>query len=179
MNLANRITTLRISLIPLYLVFLSLNTLWGNWTAAIIFIVAASTDILDGHIARMRKEVTNLGKLLDPLADKLLVISALIVLTNQQVVAAWVVIVIVAREIAVTGLRAVVAAEGVVVAASMAGKVKTWSQIVAVVGLMIRNFPFSLINFPFTTIAVYVAVVATIWSGAEYFIACKDLLKGA
>ncbi len=170
MNLANRVTIVRILLVPIFLYFVLENIPYGTYIAAGIFIVAASTDGLDGYLARKRKEVTNLGKLLDPLADKLLITAALISLVESGVLPAWVAIVIVSRELAVTGLRALAAAEGVIIHASPVAKLKTISQIVAIVGLLIDNFPFSLIGFPFTSIAVWVAIVLTIWSGLEYFI---------
>jgi CDP-diacylglycerol--glycerol-3-phosphate 3-phosphatidyltransferase len=170
MNLANRVTIIRILLVPIFLYFVLENIPYGTYIAAGIFIVAASTDGLDGYLARKRKEVTNLGKLLDPLADKLLITAALISLVESGVLPAWVAIVIISRELAVTGLRALAAAEGVIIHASPVAKLKTISQIVAIVGLLIDNFPFSLIGFPFTSIAVWVAIVLTIWSGLEYFI---------
>ncbi|HBK86188.1 MAG TPA: CDP-diacylglycerol--glycerol-3-phosphate 3-phosphatidyltransferase, partial [Firmicutes bacterium] len=159
-----------ILLVPIFLYFVLENIPYGTYIAAGIFIVAASTDGLDGYLARKRKEVTNLGKLLDPLADKLLITAALISLVESGVLPAWVAIVIISRELAVTGLRALAAAEGVIIHASPVAKLKTISQIVAIVGLLIDNFPFSLIGFPFTSIAVWVAIVLTIWSGLEYFI---------
>lgn len=170
MNLANRVTMVRILLVPVFLYFVLQSIPYGTYIAAGIFILAASTDGLDGYLARKRKEVTNLGKLLDPLADKLLITAALISLVGSGVLPAWVAIIIISRELAVTGLRAVAAAEGVVIQASVVAKLKTISQIVAIVGLLIDNYPFSLINFPFTQIAVWVAIVLTMWSGVEYFI---------
>lgn len=170
MNIANRVTMVRILLVPVFLYFVLQSIPYGTYIAAGIFILAASTDGLDGYLARKRKEVTNLGKLLDPLADKLLITAALISLVGSGVLPAWVAIIIISRELAVTGLRAVAAAEGVVIQASVVAKLKTISQIVAIVGLLIDNYPFSLINFPFTQIAVWVAIVLTMWSGVEYFI---------
>lgn len=170
MNLANRVTMVRILLVPVFLYFVLESIPYGTYIAAGIFILAASTDGLDGYLARKRKEVTNLGKLLDPLADKLLITAALVSLVGSGVLPAWVAIIIISRELAVTGLRAVAAAEGVVIQASAVAKLKTISQIVAIVGLLIDNYPFSLIGFPFTQIAVWVSIFLTIWSGVEYFI---------
>ncbi|MGI6357482.1 MAG: CDP-diacylglycerol--glycerol-3-phosphate 3-phosphatidyltransferase [Bacillota bacterium] len=170
MTLANRITVARILLVPIFLFFLLQKIAYGPFIAAGIFIIAASTDGLDGYVARKRKEVTNLGKLLDPLADKLLITAALISLVESAVLPSWVAIVIISRELAVTGLRSVAAAEGIVVAASVLAKVKTIAQIVAVVGLMINNYPFSIVNFPFTSIAVGVSIILTIWTGIDYFV---------
>ena len=125
---------------------------------------------MDGYIARKRKLVTNLGKLLDPLADKLLISAALISLVEMQRLDAWVAIVIISREFAVTGLRMIAAAEGQVIAASPWGKLKTIVQIVAIVALMINNFPFSSFAFPFAGIITWAAVIITVWSGVDYFI---------
>lgn len=181
MNLANRITLVRIFLVPVVMFFLLVKYRFGYFTigsismtyneliAALVFILAASTDGLDGYIARKHKIVTNLGKFLDPLADKLLISAALISLVEMQRLEAWIAIVIISREFAVTGLRMVAAAEGQVIAASKLGKVKTWIQIVAIVALMIRNFPFEHIGFPFATIAMWAMVLITIYSGYDYF----------
>ncbi|NLW17399.1 MAG: CDP-diacylglycerol--glycerol-3-phosphate 3-phosphatidyltransferase [Firmicutes bacterium] len=177
MSLANRITIARILLVPLFLYFVLENIPYGTYIAAGIFIIAASTDGLDGYLARKRKEVTNLGKLLDPLADKLLITAALVSLVEAGVLPAWVAIIIISRELAVTGLRALAAAEGVVIQASRIAKLKTLSQIVAIVGLLIDNYPFSLIGFPFTDIAVWVAIVLTVWSGIEYLMCAGKYLR--
>lgn len=181
MNLPNQITMARIFLIPVFMFFLLtkwIGTLqiggfvitYNEIIAALIFIVAASTDSLDGYIARKRKLVTNLGKLLDPLADKLLVSAALIALVDLGRVDSWIVIVIISREFAVSGLRMVAAAEGLVLAAGPWGKLKTILQIVAIVALMINNFPFAYIGFPFDQIAIWAAVIVTIVSGVDYFV---------
>lgn len=145
--------------------------------AAFVFIVVASTDALDGYIARKRKIVTNFGKLLDPLADKLLVSAVLISLVEMQRLSAWVAIIIISREFAVTGLRLLAAGEGVIVAASRLAKWKTGTQIVTMVALIINNFPFSFIRFPFDTVMVYIMVVITVLSGIDYFIANKQVLN--
>lgn len=179
MTLANKITLSRIFLMPVFLFFLLENIRYGTFIAAGVFILAAATDGLDGYVARKHKQVTTLGKLLDPLADKLLVMSALVSLVGQSKLPAWIAIVIIARELAVTGLRAVAAAEHRVIAASRFAKVKTVTQIVAIVGIIVENFPFSLVGFPFTTLALYVAVVFTVLSGADYFANAKDLLSSS
>ncbi len=181
MNLPNQITMARIFLIPVFMFFLL--TKWigflkiGNFVityneiiAALIFIIAASTDSLDGYIARKKKMITNLGKLLDPLADKLLVSAALIALVELGRVDSWIVIVIISREFAVSGLRMIAAAEGLVLAAGPWGKLKTILQIIAVVALMINNFPFAYFGIPFDQIAIWAAVIITIFSGVDYFV---------
>ncbi|MBA4494410.1 CDP-diacylglycerol--glycerol-3-phosphate 3-phosphatidyltransferase [Paenactinomyces guangxiensis] len=181
MNLANKITLARIFLVPVVMIFLlvrfdighiqigSVNLTVSELIATLFFILAAVTDGLDGYIARKNKMVTNLGKFLDPLADKLLITAALISLVEMQRLEAWVAIVIISREFAVTGLRLIAAAEGYVIAASALGKLKTIVQIVAIVALMLKNAPFSTFAFPFSYIVTWLAVLITIISGLDYF----------
>lgn len=188
MNLANRITLARIFLVPIIMFFLlvklplpplkiqEFSITYNQIIAALIFIIAASTDSLDGYIARSRKMITNLGKLLDPLADKLLVSAVLVSLVEMSKVDAWIVIVIISREFAVTGLRQIALLEGKVMAAGKWGKIKTATQITAIIALLINNFPFEFVGFPFATIATWAAAAATIWSGIDYFAKNKDLL---
>lgn len=177
MNLPNRITLSRIVLVPVFLLILSIKIKYGQFLAAAVFILAASTDGLDGYLARKRKEVTKLGKFMDPLADKLLVSAALISLVELRQISAWVAFIIIGREFAVTGLRAIVAAEGVVISASKLGKAKTVSQIVAIVLLFIHDFPFDMWTIPLGKIAMGVAVFFTIWSGLDYFRKARHILK--
>lgn len=181
MNLPNKITVSRIFLIPLFLIVMLVDFSWGEMTflgadmpvthfvGALIFILASTTDWIDGHYARKYNLVTNLGKFLDPLADKLLVSAALIVLVELGFAASWIVIVIISREFAVTGLRLILAETGEVVAANMLGKIKTWAQIVAISALLLHNTIFELINLPFADIALWIALFFTIWSGWDYF----------
>jgi CDP-diacylglycerol--glycerol-3-phosphate 3-phosphatidyltransferase len=188
MNLPNKITVSRILLIPLFLVAMLVPFNWGTWhvmnanlpvahfVGAMIFIFASTTDWVDGYYARKLNMVTNLGKFLDPLADKLLVSAALIVLVQYDLAATWIVVVIISREFAVTGLRLVLAGEGEVVAANMLGKVKTWAQIVAISALLLHNVPFSAIHLPFATITLWIALLFTIWSGWDYFAKNKETL---
>lgn len=182
MNLANRITLARIFLVPVVSLILLLHynfwsfTINGQTTtgseviATIVFLLAASTDGIDGYIARKRKMITNFGKFLDPLADKLLVSAVLISLVQMQRLPAWVAIVIISREFAVTGLRLVAAAEGLVIAASSFAKWKTVTQIIAMAALILNNFPFALFNFPFATGMLYIMVAMTVLSGLDYFV---------
>lgn len=188
MNLPNKITLARIFLVPVVMLFLLVRFDFGVLTigtfkityseiiATLIFILAASTDGLDGYIARKKKLVTNLGKFLDPLADKLLISAVLISLVEMQRLDAWVAIIIISREFAVTGLRLVAVAEGQIIAASNWGKLKTVVQIVAVCSLMINNFPFSYIGLPFSTFAVWAAVIITLFSGIDYFMKNKHVI---
>ncbi|MTI67498.1 MAG: CDP-diacylglycerol--glycerol-3-phosphate 3-phosphatidyltransferase [Firmicutes bacterium] len=168
MNLANKLTIIRIFLIPIFMMFLIFEIPNGQYIAAVIFIIAAITDGLDGYIARSRNLVTKFGKFMDPLADKLLVSAALISLVELDKIPAWIVIIIIAREFAITGLRVLAASEGITIAASKWGKLKTITQIIAIVSLLINNYPFNLLSFPFSTIAIYLAVIFTLISGFEY-----------
>ncbi|ANS74065.1 CDP-diacylglycerol--glycerol-3-phosphate 3-phosphatidyltransferase [Paenibacillus yonginensis] len=190
MNLPNKITLSRIFLIPLMLVFLLIDEKnfsslhWGNYSlplnqliAALLFIVAASTDGIDGYLARKNNMVTNLGKLLDPLADKLLVAAVLVSLTAMGKCSAWISVIIISREFAVTGLREVALLEGSVIAASKWGKAKTITQIIAISALLLNNFPFEWINIPFDDIAIWLAAVITIYSGIDYFVKNKSILS--
>ena|SRR5690625_944466 len=182
MNLPNKITISRICLIPIFIIILTIPVDWGTWTlhsyelpvthfvAGLIFLIASITDWLDGYIARKYNLITNMGKFLDPLADKLLVSAAFILLVQLDLAPAWIVIVIISREFAVTGLRLVAAGEGLVLAASNMGKIKTASQIGAIALLMFHNFPFVFINFPMDLIVLYAALILTAWSGIEYFL---------
>ncbi len=181
MNLANKITLSRIFLVPIVMFFLLVNLDWGSFNlwgmkiavnelmAALVFILAASTDGLDGYVARKKKMITNLGKFLDPLADKLLITAALISLVELDRLDAYVAIIIISREFAVTGLRLVAAADGKVIAASKMGKLKTVLQIVAIVILILNNIPFSYVNFPMDELVLFLAVLVTIVSGIDYF----------
>lgn len=189
MNLANKITLARIFLVPVVMLFLLVKYDLGQFRfghgvitvseiiATLVFILAAVTDGLDGYIARKRKIVTNLGKFLDPLADKLLISAALISLVEMQRLDAWIAIVIISREFAVTGLRLVAAAEGQVIAASPLGKLKTIVQIIAIAALMLNNFPFSFIAFPFSQIFIWLAVLITILSGVDYFMKNRGVIR--
>ncbi|MEG6615688.1 CDP-diacylglycerol--glycerol-3-phosphate 3-phosphatidyltransferase [Peptococcaceae bacterium 1198_IL3148] len=166
MNLPNRLTMARIFLIPVFLLIVSIKIPYGDILAAGVFILAASTDGLDGYIARKKKMITRFGKLMDPLADKLLVTAALISLVELQRLSGWVAVIIIGREFAVTGLRTLAVGEGVVIAASKLGKYKTVSQIIAIVALFLPQLPF----YPYTGhFAMSIAVIFTIWSGIDYF----------
>ncbi|MDG5789016.1 CDP-diacylglycerol--glycerol-3-phosphate 3-phosphatidyltransferase [Evansella sp. AB-P1] len=188
MNVPNQITISRIILIPIFMVFLLGPFSWGtlhifgadipvhHLIAAIIFIVAAATDWLDGFYARKYNLVTNMGKFLDPLADKLLITAAFVSLVELEMFPAWAAIIILSREFAVTGLRLVASGEGNVIAASVWGKWKTVSQIVAASALMLHNMIFELLSIPFDTFMIYVAVILTLFSGIDYFVKNKHVL---
>lgn len=173
MNLANKLTLSRIFLIPVFMWVLLIRIPFGEYISAAIFILAASTDGLDGYIARKRKQITNFGKLIDPLADKLLISAALISLVELKQISAWVAVIIIGREFFITGLRTIVAAQGVIISASKLGKIKTISQIVAITAILLKDFPLSLLNITFGKYAIYVAVFFTIWSGVDYYIKAR------
>jgi CDP-diacylglycerol---glycerol-3-phosphate 3-phosphatidyltransferase len=172
LNLPNTLTLLRILLVPVVVVALLDETPNGDAIAAGVFALAALTDGLDGWIARNRGEITTFGKLMDPLADKLLVTAALVSLVSLGRLEAWVAMVIIAREFAVTGLRAVAAERGVVIQASWLGKVKTILQIAAIIALIaVDPTPLGV------DILVYVAVAATVISGVDYFFGFRRMVE--
>lgn len=177
-TLANGLTILRILLIPVFMVFLLEFELvpYSAVIAVIIFTMAAVTDKLDGYFARSRNAVTVLGQFLDPLADKLLISAALISLVKLDRLSAWIAMVIISREFAVSGLRLVAAAERVVIPASRLGKAKTFSQIVAVVALILPEFG-SLWGRPVGWYLIYIAALLTVVSGVDYFIKARDRLR--
>lgn len=165
MNFPNQLTMARMIAVPIFIVVYLMGY---NVAAAIIFILASVTDFLDGYLARKHNLVSNFGKIMDPLADKLLVISALVCMVELGIVAGWMVIVILAREFTVTGLRTVAAAQGIVIAAGMTGKIKTVLQMIAVPLLLLENWPFQLIGLPVDQIFLWASVIMTIVSGTEY-----------
>ena len=177
MNLPNKLTLFRVILIPFFVFFLLAPDFegYGNYIAVAIFIVASITDFLDGKIARKYHLVTNFGKFMDPLADKLLVSSALICLVDLNKIPAWIVIVIIAREFIISGFRLVAADNGVVIAASYWGKFKTAFQMVTVI-VLILNIPgevFAVIG----TVLIYISLVLTVISLIDYIAKNKDVLK--
>ena len=177
MNLPNKLTLFRVILIPFFVFFLLAPYFegYGNYIAVAIFIVASITDFLDGKIARKYHLVTNFGKFMDPLADKLLVSSALICLVDLNKIPAWIVIVIIAREFIISGFRLVAADNGVVIAASYWGKFKTAFQMVTVI-VLILNIPgevFAVIG----TVLIYIPLVLTVISLIDYIAKNKDVLK--
>lgn len=193
MNLANKLTIGRIFLIPIFLVFIIIKDIpYSTFIATGIFIIASLTDKLDGYIARSRNQITNFGKFMDPLADKLLVTTALITLVDLQVISSLVAIIIIAREFAVSGLRTIAAAEGKVIAASYWGKVKTVMQIVAIIASLIKvsiedsmylmqiisdNIALKCLLEYIPKTLVFLAVVITIISGIDYFVKNKHTIS--
>lgn len=193
MNLANKLTMIRIFLVPVFLVFITVKEIpYGSIIATVVFIIASLTDQLDGHIARSRNQITNFGKFMDPLADKLLVTAALVSLVELKLVAGWAVVVILAREFAVSGLRTLAASDGTVIAASWWGKIKTVTQMIAILLLLLKvniNTSVNAINFVnnnsllndfFTYVPetiMFMAVLITIISGIDYFVKNKHVLS--
>ena len=192
MNLANRLTFMRILLVPIFIVFIAVRTPYGNIIATAVFIIAASTDKLDGYIARSRNQITVFGKFMDPLADKLLVTAALISLVELQIMPGWAATIIIAREFAISGLRTIAAAEGIVIAASKWGKIKTVVQIVAIIFALIKVNVDAILDVKLfidsiipnatgflnimTVATLYLAVIITIISGVDYFIKNKHAI---
>lgn len=180
MNLPNKLATLRMILIIPFVIILGIALSTNNSTlsifmrifACIIFVGASITDYYDGQIARKYNLITNLGKLIDPLADKLLVISALTTLTKYNQISLWIVLIIIFRELLITGLRAIVAADGTVIAAEALGKWKTATQMIALT--LIVLFPMS---YTVNNILLTIPLILTIVSGAEYVIKSKDVLS--
>src|SRR5919109_5640839 len=171
LNLPNTLTVIRILLVPVVVVALLDETPNGDAIAAGVFALAAFTDTLDGYIARQRDAVTTFGKLMDPIADKLLIAASLIALVSLDRLAAWIAMVIIAREFAVTGLRIVAAEQGVVIQASWMGKVKTILQVAAIICLIaIEPAPLGV------DLLVYAAVAATLISGIDYFFGFRRML---
>lgn len=193
MNLANKLTMIRIFLVPVFLVFITVKEIpYGSIIATVVFIIASLTDQLDGHIARSRNQITNFGKFMDPLADKLLVTAALVSLVELKLVSGWAVVVILAREFAVSGLRTLAASDGIVIAASWWGKIKTVTQMIAILLLLLKvniNTSASAMSFVndnsflngfFTYVPetiMFIAVLITIISGIDYFVKNKHVIS--
>ncbi|MFZ5823959.1 MAG: CDP-diacylglycerol--glycerol-3-phosphate 3-phosphatidyltransferase [Bacillota bacterium] len=171
MNLPNLLTLARIFLVPFFLLAILTRLPFGELVATAIFIVAAITDGVDGYLARKNKEVTRLGKFLDPLADKLLVSAALVALVELGELSTWVAMVLIGREMAVTGLRAIAAAEGVVIAAGPWGKAKTVFQIIFIVTAILtgaNGFFLQGLAEILETPLLWITVALTVWSGIDY-----------
>ena len=176
MNLPNKITLFRVAMIPVFLIFMLITTIpYGKYIAAVIFIIASLTDLLDGYIARKRNLVTNFGKFMDPMADKLLVSSALICFVALGLIPTWIAIVIIAREFIISGFRLVASDNGIVIAASWWAKVKTNIQMIMSV-LLIVNLDNTVFNV-LEQIAIYLAAILSVVSLIEYLVKNKGVLK--
>ncbi len=186
MNLPNKISIFRIAATPVFLFFLLPGWFgqffglseWGRWAAVVVFIIASASDAVDGYIARKYHLITDLGKFLDPIADKLLVTSALIALIQTDGLSAWGVFIILAREFIVTGIRVVAAGQGKVIAASPLGKWKTIVQLISIITLLLHNYPFAFFNsFPIGETAFWLAVMLTVVSGIDYLVKNRHVLS--
>ncbi|GKT03498.1 CDP-diacylglycerol--glycerol-3-phosphate 3-phosphatidyltransferase [Furfurilactobacillus sp. WILCCON 0119] len=190
MNLPNKLTVFRIILIPIFLIIMAVPFNWGTvvWAstsipvtsliATIIFIVASLTDFLDGRIARGQHLVTNFGKFADPLADKMLVMTAFVILVEMGKAPAWVIAIIVCRELAITGLRLlIVENDGTVMAAAYPGKIKTTTQMLSIIFLLLNNVFFNNIGVPMALILLYICLFFTIYSGVDYFVQNRSVFS--
>ncbi|MDR1359707.1 MAG: CDP-diacylglycerol--glycerol-3-phosphate 3-phosphatidyltransferase [Deltaproteobacteria bacterium] len=169
LNLPNQLTLSRIAVVPLLLALLWLDRQWSCLLAAGLLILAGITDVADGYLARRERQITNLGKFLDPLADKVLICSVLIMLVAMGRVNAWIAILMICRELMVTGLRAIAAEAGIIIAADRYGKLKTIMQFTALVPVMVH---YSWLGLPFETVGqflLYMALALTVFSGWNYF----------
>jgi CDP-diacylglycerol--glycerol-3-phosphate 3-phosphatidyltransferase len=175
LNVPNVLTVLRILLVPVLVVALTTNTPNGDTIAAIVFALAALTDGLDGYIARSRKAITTFGKVMDPIADKMLITAALIALVSLDRLDAWVAMVIIAREFAVSSLRVAAAQQGAIIPASILGKIKTVTQVVAVMALIAANDP----HATWVNVLVGLMVLTTVASGVDYFLNVRREIEEA
>ena len=170
MNTANKLTMLRILMIPVFLVVLYLDFPCNRYVALAVFILASATDFVDGHIARSRGLITDFGKFMDPLADKMLVMAAMLWFVEVGRMPAWTLLIVVVREFAVSGLRLIAADNGRVIAAAWSGKVKTASTMVGIC-LMLLPVPHMV-----AVVVTAVIVITTVYSGVEYFVKNKDVI---
>lgn len=179
MNTANKITLLRVVLVPLFMALFLCESALCRILALAVFIIASITDAVDGYIARNYNQITNFGKFVDPLADKMLTTAAFVILVSYGRMSVWALMIVLAREFMVSGIRSMAAADGKVIAASMWGKLKTVSQMVAIIAAIILLLPY----FPetaakiITDILVWLSVVFTVISGADYLMQNRSVLK--
>lgn len=171
MNTANKLTLLRVALIPVFLIVLYIGFPYSRYVALAVFIIASLTDFVDGYIARSRGQITDFGKFMDPLADKVLVMAALVWFIEQGLMPAWAVLIVIVREFAVTALRLVAADKGRVIAAGPSGKVKTALTMLGII-LMFLPIPPAAV-----TVCVWVIVAVTLYSGIDYFVKNKQSLN--
>ncbi|HKL41642.1 MAG TPA: CDP-diacylglycerol--glycerol-3-phosphate 3-phosphatidyltransferase [Clostridia bacterium] len=176
MNIANKITIIRIILIPIFLFVLLSNFANNLLIALVLFLVASFTDFLDGYLARKLDLVTKLGKFMDPLADKLLVISAMLAFVEIGLLPSWIAFIIVSRELIISVFRAIAASEGVVIAASWWGKLKTNSQIIMIIILLLNNYiPKNIVAY-LNPLSIAAATIFTVFSGLDYILKNKQVL---
>lgn len=192
MNIANKLTVFRVAMIPIFIIllylpnsyepvnFLGAEIPFWQFIAAGIFALAAITDYLDGHLARKYHLITVFGEFFDPMADKLLVLSAFILLSDLGKVPAWIVIIIISRELVITGLRILLAKyQGQVMAAAWPGKVKTFSQMFSIIFFLLEDAGFVLMHIPMAKILLYICLVFTVYSGCDYFYQARHIFNQA
>ncbi|CDZ24792.1 CDP-diacylglycerol/glycerol-3-phosphate 3-phosphatidyltransferase [[Clostridium] cellulosi] len=178
MNTPNKLTILRVIMVPFFMLFLLVDKIPGHMIFALaLFILASITDLIDGKLARKYNQITNFGKLMDPLADKLLVTSALICFVATGLADVWAVFLIIAREFLVTSIRLIAAGSGKVIPANIWGKIKTNSQIIAIVAVMVFSY-FSLPAY-IGSICVWISAVFTVISGVQYAFTYREYLSAA
>ena len=170
MNLANQITMFRVIMIPVFLIFCYLPFAAGRYLALIVFVLASASDFLDGYIARSRNLVTDFGKFMDPLADKVLVTAAMLILVDWRQMPAWVLAVVITRGFAVSGMRMIAATDGKVIAATSSGKVKTASTMICIILIWLLSLP--AVNL----VGWLLILITTVYSGVEYFIQNWNIL---
>ena len=176
MNLPNKLTILRVILVPVFVIFMMIPAGWGRWAALAVFIIASLTDTADGYIARKYNLITDFGKFMDPLADKLLVSAAMICLITTGQLYAWIVIIIISRDFIISGFRLIAAEKGTVIAASWWGKIKTVVQMVMICALLINAKAAWFVVLE--QILIYTALILTIVSLVDYVIKNKGVLEG-
>lgn len=174
MTTANKITILRIILVPVLVILMYLNFKGHLYCALAVFVIASISDFFDGYIARHYNQVSNLGKFMDPLADKLLVIAAMMVFVEQGYMPGWALLIVVARELAVTGLRLIAVDNGRVIAAAWSGKIKTASTMIGIILMMLIGIPHQVVWL--NTVVWIIIVLTTVYSGIEYFYKNRDVL---
>ncbi len=178
LTIASKITIIRMVLIPLFIAgYLCCDEIWQIILPTVIFVIASLSDYLDGYLARSRNEVTNFGKFMDPIADKLLVMAAFVVLVSDGRMSALSCIIILAREFVISGFRLIAVEQGKVLAATWLAKWKTTVQMIAIILMLLHNFPFAYLNIPMDIIFEWGAVLMTVWSGADYLIKNKGVLR--
>ncbi len=175
MNLPNKLTMLRVCMVPVFVVLMLANIPGGNYWACLVFVLASLTDWLDGYLARKNNQITDFGKFMDPIADKLLVCSALICLTSEDRLAAWITIVIIGRELIISGFRLVASDKGIVIAASYWGKFKTTFQMIMIIMLLLN---FGGVWNTIALIVTVIAVILTVVSLVDYLVKNWQILDG-
>lgn len=176
MTTANKITIFRVFCIPVFVVLMYMDGAAFQYAALAVFIIASLSDFLDGYIARHYNQVSNFGKFMDPLADKMLVITAMLLFVEQGRMSAWVLALIVGREFAVSGLRLIAVEQGRVIAAAKSGKVKTSATMICIILMLLIGVPYSAPDY-LGMVCSAIILVTTLYSGIEYFIVNRDVLK--